>query len=102
MKLNIKYIAAFVLLSFEFMLAQGGPIYSRYGIGDQIHSSTARRLGFGSTGSAVIDRDYIDGYNPASWTDLGSKRKGSPCSSFPDGLLGIQLPGSPGIQPAFR
>ena len=76
MKLHIKYLVAFILLSVEFMLAQGGPIYSRYGIGDQIHSSDARRLGFGSTGSAVIDRDYIDGYNPASWTNLHFTRFG--------------------------
>lgn len=76
MKLRIKYLVALIFLFVEFMPAQGGPIYSRYGIGDQIHSSTARRLGFGSTGSAVIDRDYIDGYNPASWTDLRFTRFG--------------------------
>jgi len=76
MKLYIKYIVALIFLFVEFMPAQGGPIYSRYGIGDQIHSSTARRLGFGSLGSAVIDKDYIDGYNPASWTDLKFTRFG--------------------------
>ncbi|MCF6268156.1 MAG: hypothetical protein L3J41_00425 [Melioribacteraceae bacterium] len=64
-----NYIILFLFLFIE-LNAQGGPVYSRYGIGDQIHSSSARRLGFGSLGSAVIDKDYIDGYNPASWTGL--------------------------------
>ena len=76
MKLKIKYLLAFIFLFAEFISAQGGPIYSRYGIGDQVHSSTARRLGFGSLGSAVIDKDYIDGYNPASWTSLKYTRFG--------------------------
>jgi hypothetical protein len=76
MKLKITYLLAFLLLFAEFISAQGGPIYSRYGIGDQVHSSTARRLGFGSLGSAVIDKDYIDGYNPASWTSLQYTRFG--------------------------
>ena len=70
MKLNIKYLLVLIFLCVELIPAQGGPIYSRYGIGDQIHSSTARRLGFGSAGSAVVDKDYIDSYNPASWGEL--------------------------------
>lgn len=76
MKLKIKYLLALIFILAEFISAQGGPIYSRYGIGDQIHSSTARRLGFGSLGSAVIDKDYIDGYNPASWSNLQYTRFG--------------------------
>ncbi len=76
LKLFFNYIVIFTFLIIEISSAQGGPIYSRYGIGDQIHSSSARRLGFGSLGSAVIDRDYIDGYNPASWTDLYFTRFG--------------------------
>ncbi len=76
MKLFAKYIVVFIFIFIEISNAQGGSIYSRYGMGDQIHSSTARRLGFGSLGSAVIDKDYIDGYNPASWTDLYFTRFG--------------------------
>jgi hypothetical protein len=66
----LKYTIVCIFLFTQIISAQGGPIYSRYGIGDPIHSNTARRLGFGSLGSAVIDKDYIDGYNPASWTNL--------------------------------
>jgi len=76
MKLFLNYIVVFIFVFIGIINAQGGPIYSRYGIGDQIHSSTSRRLGFGSLGSAVIDKDYVDGYNPASWTDLQFTRFG--------------------------
>ncbi len=31
-------------------------------------------MGFGELGSAVIDKDYIDGFNPASWTKLNITR----------------------------
>ncbi len=72
----LKYIIVAFFLLAEILSAQGGPVYSRYGIGEQIYSHTARRLGFGSLGSAVIDKDYIDGYNPASWTDLYFTRFG--------------------------
>ena len=70
MNRKIYYIVLLVFIAFELVSAQGGPIYSRYGVGDLIHSSSARRLGFGGLGSAVIDKDYIDGYNPASWSNL--------------------------------
>ncbi len=69
MNRKIYYIVLLLFIAFE-LFAQGGSIYSRYGVGDLIHSSTARRLGFGGLGSAVIDKDYIDGYNPASWSSL--------------------------------
>lgn len=64
------YIVLFVFLTFNSLFAQGGSIYSRYGIGDLVHSASARRASFGGLGSAVIDRDYVDGYNPASWSSL--------------------------------
>jgi len=71
----IKILFLFFAVS-QFLFAQGGPIYSRYGIGDQIPSHTARRMGFGDLGSAIIDKDYVDGYNPASWTSLTLTRFG--------------------------
>jgi len=71
----IKIIFLFIAAN-QFLFAQGGPVYSRYGIGELIHSATARRQGFGDLGSAIIDKDYIDGYNPASWTNLKFTRFG--------------------------
>ena len=70
MKKKIIYISILLLITSSFSFAQGGSIYSRYGIGDIIHSYSARRMGFGNLGSAVIDKDYVDGYNPASWSSL--------------------------------
>lgn len=71
----IKILFLFLVIN-QFLFAQVGPIYSRYGIGDQIHSHTARRMGFGDLGSAIIDKDYVDGYNPASWSNLKLTRFG--------------------------
>ena len=76
MKNKLLKILFLLFAAAQFLFAQGGPIYSRYGIGDQIHSTTARRMGFGDLGSAVIDKDYVDGYNPASWTNLKFTRFG--------------------------
>ncbi len=76
--MNIKkyHIVLLAFLTFGSLFAQGGSIYSRYGIGDLIHSASARRAGFGGLGSAVIDKDYVDGYNPASWSNLYFTRFG--------------------------
>ncbi len=76
MKTNFLKILFLFISASQFLFAQGGAIYSRYGIGDIIHSTTARRQGFGDLGSAIIDKDYVDGYNPASWTNLKYTRFG--------------------------
>lgn len=76
MNKKIYLILLIVFILFEALSAQGGPIYSRYGVGDLIHSSTGRRLGFGGLGLAVIDKDYVDEFNPASWTKLTTTRFG--------------------------
>ncbi|MEN8193061.1 MAG: hypothetical protein ABFS12_09620 [Bacteroidota bacterium] len=70
MKIKLIQIVSLILVISQMSFGQGGTVYSRYGIGDQIHSQSARRLGFGDLGSAVVDMDYIDGYNPAAWTNL--------------------------------
>lgn len=67
---KLYYTLLVIFITFEVFIAQGGSIYSRNGIGDLFHSSSARRLGFGELGSAIIDKDYVDGFNPASWTSL--------------------------------
>lgn len=76
MNRKIYYIVLFVFVAFELHFGQGGSVYSRYGIGDVIHSSSAHRMGFGGLGSTVIDKDYIDGYSPASWSGLNFTRFG--------------------------
>ncbi|MBU0472608.1 MAG: hypothetical protein KKF62_00455 [Bacteroidetes bacterium] len=76
MNKKINYLVLILFLAFDLLFAQTGAIYSRFGIGDILNSNTARRMGFGELGSAVIDKDYIDGYNPASWTELEFTRFG--------------------------
>jgi hypothetical protein len=76
MNRKIYYIVLLVFIAFDLHFGQGGSIYSRYGIGDLTHSSSAHRMGFGGLGSTVIDKDYIDGYNPASWSELNFTRFG--------------------------
>ena len=76
MSKNLTKILFLFLAVSQLLFAQGGPIYSRYGIGDLVPSHTARRMGFGDLGSAIIDKDYVDGYNPASWTNLQLTRFG--------------------------
>jgi len=72
----IYYIVFATIITVNFLSAQNGAVYSRFGIGDLVNSPTAYRIGFGELGSAVIDKDYIDGYNPASWTNLEFTRLG--------------------------
>jgi len=89
MNKRIFYIVLLMLITFNSFIAQNGAIYSRYGIGDIVNSHTANRLGFGELGSAIIDKDYIDGYNPASWTNLEFTRFGISAK-----YLGTQLSSS--------
>lgn len=76
MNKKINYLVLIFFLAIDLLFAQTGAIYSRFGIGDIVNSHTARRMGFGELGSAVIDKDYIDGYNPASWSELEFTRFG--------------------------
>ncbi len=55
----------FVLSSSIF--ASGGPLYTRYGIGDIIFSQSAREFGMAETGIAFSQTDHLGIINPASW-----------------------------------
>ena len=73
----IKKIISAVLLSllFSFVVsAQSGSVYTRYGIGDMDYTYSARSLGIGHTGTAQMNRDYVEILNPASWTALNFTR----------------------------
>ena len=68
MKKN-KYILFLIILS-NIAFAQGGSVYTRYGIGDLLHSTSARRLAIGELGTALSGSDFLNPLNPASWTEL--------------------------------
>ncbi|MFA3782073.1 hypothetical protein ABRY23_03295 [Melioribacteraceae bacterium 4301-Me] len=77
MKKNI-YITLFFVLGFSIfssdLIAGGGSIYTRYGIGDLKFSLTARRLAFGEGGIALADFDYVNSFNPASFYQMRMTR----------------------------
>lgn len=54
--------------------AQSSSPYSRIGIGDIMHSYSARSLGMGELGVATTDGDYINSVNPAGWYQMGRTR----------------------------
>ncbi len=63
-----------VLITTFPLFAQGGSIYSGYGIGDLQTSFSARRFGFGELGIALSDKDFINSLNPAAWNELRMTR----------------------------
>jgi hypothetical protein len=61
----------FVVLFISFPLfAQGGSIYSGYGIGDIQNSFSSRRFAMGELGIALADKDYLSPLNPAGWNEM--------------------------------
>jgi hypothetical protein len=70
---TIKILFLLLVTSFP-LFAQGGSIYSGYGIGDLQTSYSARRFGFGELGIAISDQDFINSFNPAAWNELRMTR----------------------------
>jgi len=64
-----KYLLVQLLLAIQ-IFASGNSIYTRFGIGDLNHSYSARRLALGELGIGIKDFDYLNGLNPAGWTQL--------------------------------
>ncbi len=64
----------FILLIQTALIAGGGSVYSRYGLGDFRYSFSARRIGLGELGYSISDREFISTLNPASWNNLGLTR----------------------------
>ncbi len=66
---KIKIILLFLLTSIPVM-AQGGSLYSGFGIGDLRTSYSARRFAMGEMGIALSDVDYLNSLNPAGWNSI--------------------------------
>src|SRR3989339_1076624 len=66
---RIKIILLLLLVSIP-VLAQGGSIYSGFGIGDLRTSYSARRFAMGEMGIALSDVDYLNSLNPAGWNSI--------------------------------
>ncbi|MCX6173561.1 MAG: hypothetical protein NTZ27_02270 [Ignavibacteriales bacterium] len=66
---KIKIIMLLLLATIPLM-AQGGSLYSGFGIGDLRTSYSARRFAMGEMGIALSDVDYLNSMNPAGWNSL--------------------------------
>ncbi len=64
--MKIKVLILFIILT-TALQASGGSLYSRYGIGDLRIANSARQLGLGGSGIALMRRDNLTTSNPASW-----------------------------------
>lgn len=70
----VKYFALLLILISGISFAQKTSTYSRYGVGDIYYSYSARTLSMGHTGAAIVNSDYVEIINPASWSNLSRVR----------------------------
>lgn len=70
----IKYLWLFLLISLSSTFAQVTSTYTRYGVGDLYLSYSARTLSMGHSGTAMLNKDYVEVLNPASWSSLSRVR----------------------------
>ncbi|MBN1299647.1 MAG: hypothetical protein JW995_00380 [Melioribacteraceae bacterium] len=72
----MKKIIYIVILSITTgnIFSQNTSLYTREGIGDNQYSSSARRLGLGGMGLALIDETHISSINPAGWANVNLTR----------------------------
>ena len=66
---RIKYVLLLLILT-TTLFANGGSVYTRYGMGDLILLTSARNLGLGSIGFASSNGNFINTLNPASWNSM--------------------------------
>ena len=72
-KSPIYLLFVFLVIS-NLSIAQRTSTYTRYGLGDVYYSYSARALSMGNAGSAMINSDYLEILNPASWSNLSRTR----------------------------
>ena len=70
----LKYYLPLLLLLTNLSVAQRTSTYTRYGVGDIYYSYSARTLSMGHSGTAMINSDYVEVLNPASWSSLSKVR----------------------------
>ncbi len=71
---NYKYFLFVFLFLSTLCYSQNTSTYTRYGLGDVFYSYSARTLSMGHSGSAILNNDYIEILNPASWSNLSRTR----------------------------
>lgn len=71
---KIKYSFLVFSLIATISNAQNTSTYTRYGIGDIFYGYSARTMALSFSGSAMLNTDYVEILNPASWTNLSRTR----------------------------
>ena len=70
----LKYYLPLLIIISNPSFAQRTSTYTRYGVGDIYYSYSARTLAMGHSGTAMINTDYVEILNPASWAHLSMVR----------------------------
>jgi len=70
----LKYCFLFFCLTVLPLFAQNTSTYTRYGIGDIYYGYSARTMALSYSGSAMLNSDYVEIINPASWSALTRTR----------------------------
>jgi hypothetical protein len=70
----LKYYLPLLIIISNLSFAQQTSTYTRYGVGDIYYSYSARTLSMGHSGTAMINSDYVEILNPASWANLSMVR----------------------------
>jgi hypothetical protein len=70
----MKYFFLFCCLITSLSIAQNTSTYTRYGIGDIYYGYSARTMAMSYSGSAMLNSDYVEIINPASWSALTRTR----------------------------
>jgi hypothetical protein len=72
-----KILILFAALTFSAQLfANGGSVYSRFGIGDLYHSNNAMQISLGGLGTSIINKLYVNTNNPASIYQINNTKFG--------------------------
>ena len=72
-----KIIILIVALTFASQnFAQGGSVYSRFGIGDLYHTNNAMQISLGGLGTSIINKLYVNTNNPASIYQINNTKFG--------------------------
>ncbi|MCF8412789.1 MAG: hypothetical protein K9G44_05190, partial [Melioribacteraceae bacterium] len=69
-----RLIVLLVVFVQGIMIAGGGSIYSKYGLGDLRFYNSARRLALGGLGTSLEDQNALNAFNPAGWNKLAYTR----------------------------
>lgn len=63
-----------IILGVVNSYSQSNSSYTRFGLGDVEHSTSARKIGIGQLGISVIDDNSISTLNPATWYKMKGTR----------------------------